>query len=439
MKPAHHYSNDSAHGPRGNKAGRVPARLRTPATNGKAPVACRLAVISAGVRRSLIIGVTAGIIFLLPLFFFATRMIGRAQLPIDDKGKKILINNLHGQQDEERTKLTGLEEKLTVLKKIDEANKELHPPKRNPVDARKLNARLQAAKALYDKMLELEKQLQEQTRKAGAQNQKRSDLLAMLNQMKLAASLKAAQEELQKQEQRKKELKGKLELEQNKEKQLKALQDELLNLKHDIDSPGNQQKQKLLLKLEETKKQMSAVNAEIEELKQKIIAFGNNPGPVDGTEDDVSLPFLPFKGEVHPLYIECHAAGLTIYRYKFDGGGGILEGNVSLDNIDKNSNKLKAVIASVEEDHKNNGKMAINLLVRPGGIKAYNKVSEIFEEEDSKENKLPYSVVPLPASGKLNFTKDERETALPRRLDNGGITDNLLLAYNLPADQRSAR
>jgi len=413
MKPTPHFSNDSAHGRRNNQTATVPARLRTPAARGKAPAepaACRAAAKPADPRRLLLLGIVAGVIFMLALLLYGSWIPASARA--DKTFDPPLPPHVSDMEAQTLKKLHDLKSQLNDLKQIDDWNRKLKPfrKKPDPRQVKKLEHRLNIATALYNTMMKQEKDLQKHLSVAETQKQKLHYLQEMKKQKALAEKMKAAERELQKEEQRQQGLKAQIEQEQKKEKQLKDLQEQKDKLQKIVDSPENKQKQELLRRLIAKDKEINDVKTDFEDTVKKIKEIGQKPPRSgNGTGEEITLPFNFPKGEVHPLYIECHAAGLTIYRYQFEDGGGIVKGNVPLDSIDEDSKQLKSVIDCVTEDHNNHGKLVINLQVRPSGIRAFSKVQRIIEKADNPFGTVPYNSFPLPDTGKLNFAEEDKE------------------------------
>lgn len=103
----------------------------------------------------------------------------------------------------------------------------------------------------------------------------------------------------------------------------------------------------------------------------------------------VSIPAS--KNDVKAVYVECHAAGITIYRKV---AGDIRTTKIELANL-QTAAELKSLIDEVAKGH---GQVVLNILVRPGGVKAYDKIIGNVRRAEA-----PYASVPISVQGILRF------------------------------------
>jgi len=89
---------------------------------------------------------------------------------------------------------------------------------------------------------------------------------------------------------------------------------------------------------------------------------------------------------VHPIYVECHAVGLTIFRPSVDRAPD--EINVATDSI-ATSSDFKSIVDEAAAAAKSGGKLVVNFLVRPSGVKAYDKALGLVTKAEANWVSLP--------------------------------------------------
>lgn len=108
----------------------------------------------------------------------------------------------------------------------------------------------------------------------------------------------------------------------------------------------------------------------------------------------VAIPLLPGAEKVKPVFIECHLAGITIFR---PGEKNLEEISIPLDDI-RSSNRLSSLAEDVAADARKGGNQVVNFLVRPDGVSAYDRARPVLQRASA-----PSSSVPLVAKGKIQF------------------------------------
>ena len=164
-------------------------------------------------------------------------------------------------------------------------------------------------------------------------------------------------------------------------------------LQKQLDGPDYLARVDLMRQIEKAKADLAAIQDRLKQLPVQIAGARQKASDAKGT---VTIPLLTAEAKVKPIFIECHGAGLTVYRQV---GKDIQQFSVRFDDIDSDSD-LAGVIKDAA-DNAANGQV-LNLLVRPDGVKAYDKTMQ-----NVRKASAPSASVPIIVSGKIQFRVPE--------------------------------
>jgi hypothetical protein len=150
--------------------------------------------------------------------------------------------------------------------------------------------------------------------------------------------------------------------------------------------------------LAEVQAELAAALADIATFTREISLLTSRLGEARTAAADsagtVSVPLFPADRGHRPTFVECHAAGLTVYT---TAGGNVRETPVPFERIAADPG-LQRELGRVAQAAQRGESVVINLLVRPDGIKAYDQTLPLI-----RKDKAPYSSVPITAQGRIRF------------------------------------
>jgi multidrug efflux pump subunit AcrA (membrane-fusion protein) len=145
----------------------------------------------------------------------------------------------------------------------------------------------------------------------------------------------------------------------------------------------------LMRQIKEAQAALAAVKEKLNALPVQIADARRKANDAKGL---VIIPLLTGGNRVKPVFIECHGAGLTVYRQV---GTDIQQFSVRFDDIDSDSDLAGVIKDAV--DNANSGQV-LNLLVRPEGVKSYEKTIQNVHKANA-----PSTSIPITVAGKIQF------------------------------------
>jgi hypothetical protein len=183
---------------------------------------------------------------------------------------------------------------------------------------------------------------------------------------------------------------SRLEHEDALKRQLDDARAALARARQDADNPELKRRLELATETARARAELAKLKSALAGLPEQIAAARAVAAEAAGS---ITIRHTSPNANVRPVYVECHAAGLTVFRLV---DGRIDESSHALEQVKAGGAfaKLVAAIASPGPGPR----QVINLLVRPNGVEAHDRAAALIRDADA-----PASSIPIVAPGKMRF------------------------------------
>ena len=175
------------------------------------------------------------------------------------------------------------------------------------------------------------------------------------------------------------------------DEQIKIATEQLMALQRQYQFPETQERVALARQAAKEAQEQVLAQRQAEDLAAQI---AKAKAELERSDATATIQLFAPDAKVRPIFVECHSAGLTIYRVT---DGQVTTVEVPLDQIAKNESLAQAASA-VAADTKHGGGTVLNFLIRPEGVTAYDRAQRVARNASAS-----YSSVPLVAKGKIRF------------------------------------